>query len=150
MASNLNDYEELERRVKLVGDYVKKTGFSTRKTAKYFTENYFQISNATVSDYLKRYAMMGENKQIIEQITSKNTPKSIEDDGIKTRVLQVYNSIKEGYTIEEIAEFLNTDYWTVYYDVVKRLKRLDEDKYYEIKEIFENRKKSNLKNNKSM
>ena len=52
MASNLNDNdEERDRRVELVGEYYLQTpNASVRSTANYFTEHYFTISGATVSN----------------------------------------------------------------------------------------------------
>ena len=47
-------YEEMVRRVKEIADYTIKTGSSTRQTSKYFIENRFKISNATVCCYLSQ------------------------------------------------------------------------------------------------
>ena len=55
MARTVDNEDERLRRIIMVGKYVAETGSSTRKTAKYFTENYFPISNYTVSDYCNRY-----------------------------------------------------------------------------------------------
>ena len=47
-------YDEMVRRVKEVADYAIETGASTRQISKYFTENRFKISNATVCTYLSQ------------------------------------------------------------------------------------------------
>ncbi len=142
----MNSDEEIQRRIILVGDYVKETSSSTRETAKYFTENYFPISNATVSNYLKKYMKLSRNNKLkIMEIIDENKPKTIKDENIRTRVLKVYDLIKLGFTIEEISLNLNVDYWSIYYDIYKRLKMLDENKYNEIKEILKNRSEENLK-----
>ena len=61
MAATFNN-EERERRIKLVIDYILKTGASYRETAKFFTENYFKISHVTVKDYCDR--IIAQNTEI--------------------------------------------------------------------------------------
>ena len=46
---------EIEERIDLIGKYFLETGKSTREIAKYFSSNFFPISNKTVSLYIKAY-----------------------------------------------------------------------------------------------
>ena len=55
MARTLNDEEERNRRIELVGSYIIKTGSSIRDTVEYFNENFFKISIPTVVDYRNLY-----------------------------------------------------------------------------------------------
>lgn len=146
MAKKVEDPEERARRIKLVGEYIAKTGASTRKTAEYFTKNYFNISNYTVSDYLKIYKAMckEEEKAKIESIIKNNKAQSIEFEEVKTRVLQVADLILAGFTIEEISKSMNVDYWTIYRDIHNRFSKIDPEKYQEIKNILGERSLDNL------
>ena len=84
MARTVDNEDERLRRIIMVGKYVAETGSSTRKTAKYFTENYFPISNYTVSDYCNRYKKLEPAlKDKIESSMKENKPITIllyEDD----------------------------------------------------------------------
>lgn len=144
MINNIAD-EEREKRIMLIGNYAIKTGASTREIAEYFSSNYFNISNATVHDYLQRYKLKYHNKtSAIENVINNNTVKTVKDENISRRVLKVYELIKNGFLLEEIAKGLNESYWTIYRDI-DRLKQIDEDKYNEIKIIFEERKENNIR-----
>jgi len=144
MASKVTD-EERDERVLLVGEYVKETGASTRETAKYFTRTYFNISNSTVSDYLHRYIKMKPNE--VDAIKDKidiNTAKSVEDNEIKKRVLSNAKYFLSGMSINEISEMTGESFWTIYRDLTRRIKLLDEDASKEIKNKLEDNRKSNL------
>lgn len=148
MASNLKSDEERIRRIKMVGDYAIKTNASTREIAKYFSENYFKISNSTVADYFQRYKEMYKTTASkLQDVIDKNKEKTIADDETRSRVLIVYKLLKENYSIEEIATSLKSTYFTIYRDATIRLKQLDIDKYNEIMEILNQRKQDNLKKN---
>ena len=58
MARTVLDENIRNERIVLVGEYVKKNKASTRKAAEFFTKTQFTISNATVSDYITRFAKM--------------------------------------------------------------------------------------------
>lgn len=149
MAKTLHDDEERERRIQLIGEYILETGASTRKTADYFTANYFSISNYTVSEYLKLYMKKNSQKaEELRKIIDNNTPDSIEDPKVIKRVLSVAELVESGFTIEEISKNTNIDFWTVYDDINKRLRRIDVERYKKIKEIFHNRSLSNLNDGK--
>lgn len=151
MARTLKDDEERLRRIMLIGEYMYVTGSSTRKTAKYFTENYFEISNYTVSQYLKLYSEMNpDKKNKIKEMIEERTVTSLDDENVKNRVLKVADLVLEGYTLEEIAKTMAAEneieemYWTVYRDIHNRLAKLDIDKYNQIKVILKERSLDNL------
>lgn len=146
MMKKLQEDEERRKRIILVGDYVSKTGSSTRNTAKYFTENFFSISNFTVSEYLKLYLKINpEEKNNIYNIIESNIPKSIEDEKIKNRVITASNMILNGYTIEETAKELDSSFWETYRDIHYRLKKIDEDKYALITQILKKHSNENAR-----
>lgn len=127
MAATFNN-EERERRIKLVIDYILKTGASYRETAKFFTENYFKISHVTVKDYCDR--IIAQNTEIgkdLKKVIDENTEKGIDGEAIK-RVLNVSNIyISTDFTISEIAENLGLPFWTVYRDITSRIKKINVD-----------------------
>lgn len=149
MAQNIKDEEERNRRVLMVGEYVKVTGASTRKTAQYFTKTYFHISNATVSDYCARFMKLrpDEVDELREKINS-NAPKTINDPEIKKRVLENTKLFLSGLTVNEIVETTNQDFWTVYRDLTKRLKLISLELYEEVAASLVEDTRKNLKNAK--
>lgn len=150
MAATFNN-EERERRIKLVIDYIIKTGASYRETAKFFTENYFKISHVTVKDYCDR--IIAQNTEIgkeLKEVIDENTEKGIDDEAIK-RILNVSNIyVSTDFTISEIAENLGLSYWTVYRDITSRIKKINVDLpeglLEKIDEKLELDRLSNLKN----
>lgn len=125
MARTVDNEDERLRRIIMVGKYVAETGSSTRKTAKYFTENYFPISNYTVLDYCNRYKKLEPAlKDKIVSSMKENKPISVEDESVKQRIKQVVKLLKEGFTLEEIANSLHTSYWTIYRDISSRIDKL--------------------------
>lgn len=149
MAQNIEDEEERNRRVLMVGEYIKVTGASTRKTAQYFTKTYFPISNATVSDYCARFMKLrpAEVDELREKINS-NAPKTINDPEIKKRVLENTKLFLSGLTVNEIVESTNQDFWTVYRDLTKRLKLISLELYEEVAASLVEDTRKNLKNAK--
>ncbi len=147
MASTLNSDEERKRRVILVGSLFKETGLSTRKLARLITDNYFPISNCTVSDYMSRYCKLkpSEIDQIKEKIYE-NTPDSIAKEEVKDRVVKNVSLFENGFTISEIAESINTNFWTVYRDIAVRYQNIDKKHFDEVikPKLLEN-SKENLK-----
>lgn len=136
------DKEALEIRIKEVAEYIIKTGFSYRKVA-----SKFGISVYTVSDYCKRYKKMyPEKSKVLDKIINKNKSKSVDNKDIRKRVLYHTRLILEGKTIEEVVEITKNDYWLIYRDLTKRLEKIDEKLFAEVKGIFTKRVISNLKN----
>ena len=96
--------EEREKRIVLVAEYVLETGMSTRETAKFFSNNFFFISNATVSDYCKRYVTKYPKKLLaLKNVVNNNRGKTLNDPDIKKRIYENAKNIINGLTIEEIS-----------------------------------------------
>ena len=151
MAANIKDDDERDKRIIMIGEFIiQHPEMSTRKVAKYFSENYFSISNATVYDYFERYKRMRpDDKQIIEQIMSNNRAKGITDANVVNRVKIVTQKLLyEDKTVNQIAEELNIGFWTVYYDLTERLPLLSNELYKLVEEKMNGRVMSNLNKNK--
>lgn len=163
----IEDEIELLRneRIEQVGKYFYETGKSTREISKYFTENYFPISNKTVNKYIKKYKErhpdLGDE---LDKKVDDNTEKSFMTDKIKKEILIELELLFMGYVISDIAKIVDKTYSSVQRDLTKRLKKLsdvDESylEYYEkakqiLKEnqnstIISNRKKYNTKDIKN-
>ncbi len=126
MARKVETDEERERRIILVGEYVINTGASTRKAAEYFSDNFFAISNYTISDYCKRYCKMNpKSLEIMSKRIDDNTPNDISCEDVRKRVLISAELFKEGINMEEIANTIGCSFWTTYRDLTKRFKILD-------------------------
>lgn len=116
---------EIEERIEQVGKYFLETGKSTREIAKYFSLNFFPISNKTVSLYIKAYK---KNKpQFAEEIDKKidaNTEKDFESDDIKKQILIELDLLFRGYTTSQIAQIFDKGQSSVQRDLTTRLKKL--------------------------
>ena len=142
--------EVLKEKILQVADYVIETGSSTRKTAEYFTENLFPISNVTVHTYLTRklkYIDLGKYQQV-KNILEANLPKGIEDVNVQTRVYQATSLLLQGYTVSEIASRLNSTIDIIYDDITNRLKRLEDDEalWERVQAILQDHSRNNLRN----
>jgi predicted DNA-binding protein YlxM (UPF0122 family) len=140
MAKNLKDDELRNKRVLEVAEYVKRTKASTRQTAKYFTENFYAISNATVNDYL-RNRLSKLNKELyleINKIIANNTPKTVETVEVRKRVYSAVSLLFKDYTIAEIAEELHSTVDIIYDDLTNRLPKIENnyDILYHVKEYI--------------
>ena len=148
MARTVQDDEERDRRIKLVGRYRVDTGSSTRAIAKHFSETEFPISNATVSAYIEEYKKINSfAKQTIDEQTYENIPDSIKKPEIRKRTLKVAELIKQGFTIEEITKSLEEPYWVIYRDIVNRLPMIDKKLSDSINQILKERSLDNLNKN---
>ena len=146
MASKIDDIER-ERRIDLIGDFFIQEKTSIRKTTKFFCDNFFPISSATVYDYLKRYMNKhSEKKDLVLEILSNNKEDSIEEESVRNRVINNLKFALSGYTIEEISSLSNISYWTVYRDLSDRLSKIDMKLSKEVIIILDKRKRNNLKN----
>lgn len=145
MARTLNDEEERNRRIELVGSYIIETGSSIRDTVEFFNENFFKISIPTVVDYRNLYLKRHPQFKVeMQKIINQNKPETIESEEVKNRVLKIAELINSGFTISEIQNKFNTSYWTIYRDI-ERLKKLDEALYNEVKKIINERVKENIR-----
>lgn len=141
--------DEREKRIKEVAEYVIKTGASTRKTAEYFTEHHFPISNATVSEYCHLYKKRNpQEKENITKVIKNNTPQTIRNKKVEFRVYNHTKLLLSGLTIKEIAEYSHSSYWTIYNDLTMRLNKLDSSLAKQVKSILKSRSEANLKSSK--
>ena len=148
MASKISD-DERKRRVYLVGTFFLEEKSSIRKTAAFFTENFFSISSATVHDYLNRFINKYPNtKEQILSIIESNKEDSIEKHEVRERVLKNLKLALSGYTVEEISVRTNTSYWTVYRDLRERLPKIDEEYYKQVVLLLSENKERNLRHGK--
>lgn len=133
MGRKYTEEERLER-IEVIGKYFLDTGASTRDIAKYFTDNYFDISNKTVSLYIKEYMNShNEKKDKIKDLIDNNTEKSIEDLETRERVLTVARLVLQGLTKEEISNELGVSVKTVERDISSRLPMIcEQDEDYKI------------------
>ena len=147
MAQTLKSDEERKERVLLVGTLVKETGLSTRKLAAYITDNFFPISNCTVSDYMKRYCKLKPDEiDIIKEKIRDNTAATISKPEVKQRVERNVSLFEQGFTVEEIANSSDESFWTVYRDITSRIRALDPDRYESsIKPRLDENRIANLK-----
>ncbi len=108
-------------------------GISIRECAKYLSENEFKISSATVKDYIDRLEQINKVKyNNIMNILNEHKPLTISNDEVRKRIKNVVLALKAGYTIEEIAQSLNSTPFIIYRDFRKRLSYLTEE---ELKEL---------------
>ena len=154
MAANLSNDDERERRILLVGNYfLENPTASTRSAAKYFSENFFKISNYTIHDYLQRYKKMivSQNKEIfnsINKIMEDNKPDNINNEEVRKRVLLnsklfLYNNM----TIEEISNATGVSFWTIYRDLNQRLAVIDSNLHNKVNDMMIKRSLENLNKN---
>lgn len=146
MASNFSD-EEREERIIIVGEFfINNPTVSIREATAYFNTNLFKISIATVHDYLNRYKIIVNNKRDeIEEHMNNNKPLTVENAEVRKRVSLVSNMyLYEGYTVEQISEILNKSFFTIYRDLTKRLKIVDEELYDLVKSRMKDKIQENL------
>lgn len=126
--SKLSD-EEIKERVLEIADYTIETGASTRKTATYFTENRFPISNCTVSTYLKDrlFKIDPERYRLVRQVMCTNTPKSMKTVEVQKRIYRAVTLLLQGLTVSEIAEEMGETFDTVYDDLTRKLSQIEQD-----------------------
>lgn len=148
MASKVSDSER-EKRIYLVGTFFLEEKSSIRKTAAFFTENFFSISSTTVHDYLNRFINMYPNtKEQVLEIIKFNKEESIEISEVRERVLRNLKLFLGGYTVEEISANTNTSYWTVYRDLKERLPKISEEYYNQVLILLNENKERNLRHGK--
>ena len=134
--------EERAQKTLEIADYIIENNSSTRKAAKHFN-----ISNATVSDWMNFVLMKLDSKKFLKvvEILKGNRPKTVNDDEVKQRVFDAARLIKEGFTVEEIAKSMNVTINVINEDLQTRLPRMDEGLYKAVKTKQEENSRENLK-----
>lgn len=145
MAAKVPDNERDERII-LVGEYYTNTpNASVRSTAEYFSNNFFKISFATVSDYIKRYKKMYPDKSdLVQQVVDSRKPVTYHEEHIQNRILKEAELVLEGYTMENIADLFDLEYWTVVRDLGMRLAKIDMNLYEQVKNSLSQNTLDNL------
>lgn len=150
LENKIDEDELLKQKVLLIADYVIETGASTRKTAKYISENHFKISNCTVSKYLNELLpkVDAERFKKVKSIIKKNTPETMQTITVRKRMYESVSLLLKGYTIKEIALELGETEWTVYNDIQNRFMKLETDEKLkeDVKKTLKNHSIENLCN----
>ena len=126
---------------KAIADYIIDNSSSTRKAAEHF-----KISNATVSTLMNELLPKIDQEKYfnVQSILNVNKPKTIADEEIKQRVEKVAELIKEGFTVEEIANSMGVTINVINEDLQTRLPRISESLYNEVKTIQIQNSRNNL------
>lgn len=142
--------EEIKQRVLEVADYTIETGSSTRKTASYFTENRFPISNCTVSKYLtERLVKIDlERYKLVKQVIGHNTPKDVTSIEVQKRIYRAVTLLLQGLTISQIAEEMGETFDIIYDDLTRRVLLIEKNPevLFQIKEQLSLNRLSTLNN----
>lgn len=144
--AKFTDEERVQKTIK-IANYIIDNNASTRRAALHFG-----ISNATVSDWMN-YTLkkIDNNKYLkVEAILKQNKPKTVEDVDVRRRVLSAATLIKEGYTVQEIANVMNVSVNIINEDLQTRLPRININAYMEIKRIQQKNSRDNLIVGKNM
>ena len=131
MSNHVTDEERL-RRMLLVYECIK-NGMSTRACASYLNGIGISISNVTVKDYIDRMMSYDYLKyQEMINVMREHTPKTIDDEAVKTRIKNVLVALNAGYTFKEIAKSLGESEFTVYRDYKKRISMLEKQELIDL------------------
>lgn len=137
MARTLKDEQERIRRINLVGEYfLNNPHASTRNASQYFFNEKIEMSNCTISNYLKLYKELhAEKEEAIENRINENKPETHDNPEVQKRVLLVTKMYLEfDYTEEQIADMIHESIWVVRRDLSNRLLKLNKDLYAAYKE----------------
>jgi transposase len=144
MARTFTEQERIER-IRKVGEYFLATNASTREIAKHFCETEFIISNCTVCMYIHLFMKM--EPEFSDELNAKiysNARKTIDDPGVKERVVKVTSLFLSGHNVDQIADETGIDKWTVYRDLIKRLPLLDESLGKDVREMLRSNSRKNI------
>lgn len=143
--SNLTE-EELQEKIIMVIDHMIETKCSTRKAAKYATENGFPISNVGIHRIIhkKLPQISMEKYKSVLNIINNNSPKSIEDVKTKIRIYTAVGYVFQDFTIQEISDLLNSTPDIIYDDLTSRLPKLDKQIAKDVKLKLQEHKLENL------
>ena len=138
--------EEREERINLVGEYyTANPDASFRTTAKHFSDMGMFMSYVTVQDYIQRYKKSHPEKaDLVQKVVDSRKPLTLENEETKERIIKEANLVIEGYTIQNISDLLEVDYWTVVRDLEKRLPSLNKDLYEQVKTVLTQNSLDNL------
>ena len=126
---------------------------STREVGRVFHFSNVTAHNILTKDFKKLCEEHPTKERIdlyneVQDVLEKNKAKSIEDENTKNRVLKVTELFIKGLTIDEIAQDLDSTFFTVYRDLTVRLPKLeniDKNILKQVSEMLKNNKEENLK-----
>lgn len=116
--------EERNTLILEIANYIIAYKSSTRKVAEKF-----DISNFSVSDYMNnRLKVLDPEKyKKVHEILTENKPKTIDDETIKTRILEEAKLINSGMTATEVAATFGISVDVIHDDLTSRLPRIDKE-----------------------
>ena len=145
--------EERKELILKVAKYAVMHEASTREVGKAFG-----FSNVTAHNYLTKglerlceEAPTKENISLyneVKEVLDNNKAKSIEDENIKNRVVTVSELFITGLTIEEIAQKLDSTFFTIYRDLTVRLPKIEnveKDLLKQVSDTLKSNSEENLK-----
>ena len=143
--------EERKTLILKIAEYAVMYEASTRKIGKVFG-----FSNVTAHNLLTKglerlckEEPTKENISIyneVQEILDNNKAKSIEDENIKNRVLKATKLFISGLTIEEIAQKLDSTFFTIYRDLTVRLHKIENIEKDLLKQVSDNLKANSEEN----
>ena len=150
MGIKLTEEERLERIKLVVEYYINTKDASVRSTVEHFKNMNISISVATVSKYIELYKKIYPQKaKMVQEVINSRLPKTIENKEIRERVLKEAKMVLEGFTIEQISNLTDCEYWVVYRDLNQRLQKVDIELYTFVCTILNQNSLENLNHNKS-
>ncbi len=137
--------EERKELIFKIADYIITNNSSTRKTAEIFG-----ISNFSVSDYMNDKLMLldVEKYKKVQEILNGNKPKTIEDESVKTRILEETKLINSGMTATEVANSFGISIDVIHDDLTSRLPKIDKELAVCISEKLKLNSTNNLQHKK--
>lgn len=123
--------EERKEYILTIAKYFVLTGKSTRQLSGVFKVSNFTI-HSILTKQLEQLYLETRNKEYldlykeVQDVLQKNkNNKSVEDADIRKRVLEASKLLLTGKTVSEIAEILNSSFYTIYRDLTVRLPKIN-------------------------
>lgn len=136
-----------------VAEYAVMNEASTREIANVFWFSHVTAHNLLTKG-LKKLCEEDSTKENlnlyneVQEVLDNNKAKSIEDENIKNRVIRATKLFISGLTIDEIAQELDSTFFTVYRDLTVRLPKIedmDKDILKKVSDTLKQNKEENLK-----
>ena len=124
--------DERKEFILTVAKYFVLTGKSTRQLAEVFKVSNFTI-HSILTVQLEKLCEQDKNKEydelyaaVKETLSSNKNNHSIEEPNIKKRILEAARLLISGKTVEQIAQDLNSSFYTIYRDLTVRLPKIED------------------------
>lgn len=135
---------EAEKKYIDIANYIISTKCSIRQAAREFG-----LGKSTIYDYINEKLpeiSIRLYKEVFDVLMS-NKSFSTNNKKVILQVLESYDYLKMGHTIDEIREFQGIGWNVVQRNISTRLKKIDKDKYQEAKKILELHQMTSQKEN---